>query len=87
MHTNISVIQTNAWESRDLNFKFTFSHSNSLYALWSAVPLQSFRSGKEMLELHEFFIIWTSSNHVVKKQTCLHLTFSMKLSIQSTHSH
>lgn len=61
MHTNISVIQKNAWESRDLNFKFTFSHSNSLYALWSAVPLQSFRSGKEMLELHEFFTIWTSS--------------------------
>ena len=45
MHTNINVIQTNVWESRDLNFKFTFS--NSLYALWSTVPLQSFRNRKE----------------------------------------
>lgn len=50
-----------AWESRDLNFKFTFSHFNSLYALWSTVPLQSFRSRKEALGLHEFLTIWASS--------------------------
>ena len=63
-HTQISVWYkqiARAWESRDLNFKFTFSHSNSLYALWSTVPLQSFRSRKEALGLHEFLTIRASS--------------------------